>query len=441
MCYSTQHLDIFNVSYGCRKGGSAMKKYLFLWIIVLAGIQGFAQKKRLTESEKYGYQLEKNRSFIRIPFQFSSNLIIVSLKLNDSDTLNFILDTGVSTIILTDPNVAHKQNMQFARQVTITGAGEGESLNAAVVLRNTIRMGGMTAYNQNIVVLEEDKLALSEYVGIPIHGIFGYDVFSNFVVTIDFAMRDILLEYPTKYRYNKKKGEKYPIVIENAKPYLTDIAIVENGLEVPLKLLIDTGAGHAISINKMANEHIHLPDKLVRVQLGRGLSGIINGTLGRVDKLRLGKLEIDNIVASFPDSSSYGGKVSSTLSKQGGIGCELLRRFRVTFNYTDGYIVLKPVKRKMKEPFEHNMSGMEIVARGKDFKDFFIEKVVENSPAHEAGLFDGDQIILINNHNAHEMTISEIYKLFQKGEGKEISILAKRGDRIFFTSFFLRRII
>jgi predicted aspartyl protease len=424
------------------KGGSTMKKWSFLLLCILfLGSSGFAQKKRSLKQERYGYTLEKNRSFLRIPFQFLSNLIVVPVKLNDSDTLNFILDTGVSTIILTDPSIAAKQKMKSVRNVSITGAGEGESLSASVVLSNTIRMNGMVAYNQNIVVLEEDKLALSEYVGIPIHGIFGYDVFNNFVVTIDFALREITLELPTKYKYRKNAGEKYPIVIEHAKPYLTDIAIVDGGHTVPLKLLIDTGAGHAISLNQTANDKIRLPDKVVRVQLGRGLSGIINGSLGRVQKLKLGKLELDNIVASFPDSSSYANKLPTALGRQGGIGCELLRRFKITFNYTDGFIVLKPVKRRLREPFEHNMSGMELIAKGKDYKEFIVEKVVDNSPAFEAGLQEGDQLVIIGNKHTSDLTISEVYKMFQKGEGKEITVLAKRADRVFFTNFFLRRII
>ncbi|MEZ4903564.1 MAG: hypothetical protein R2822_18260 [Spirosomataceae bacterium] len=100
--------------------------------------------------------------------------------------------------------------------------------------------------------------------------------------------------------------------------------------------------------------------------MGRGLNGVINGSLGRIDKVRFGKYELDNVLASFPDSVSFGMKFASRNDRQGNIGCELLRRFHVTFNYSEHYMVLKPIKRRMKETFEHDMSGMEIRAKGKN---------------------------------------------------------------------------
>ncbi len=49
-----------------------------------------------------------------------------------------------------------------------------------------------------------------------------------------------------------------------------------------------------------SKETFRLPEKVIRAQLGRGLNGGINGNLGRVDKMRLGRFELNNVVASFP---------------------------------------------------------------------------------------------------------------------------------------------
>ena len=184
-----------------------------------------------------------------------------------------------------------------------------------------------------------------------------------------------------------------------------------------------------------------MPENLVKAQLGRGLSGIINGSLGRISKLRLGKFEMKNLVASFPDSASYRIKGTELTERQGNIGCEFLRRFRITFNYRDQYIVLKPINRRMKEPFEHNMSGIELMARGEDFREYTVDRVVENSPAEDAGLLQGDRVMFINNKSSKDISISEIYKLFQKGEGKNINLIMKRGNEMFFATINLRRLI
>ena len=391
--------------------------------------------------EKFGFQLIKRRKITRIPFEFQANLVIVPVKVNNSDTLRFILDTGVSSILITDPQIAKLQRMKFVRNVKISGAGQGTDIEAGIVLDNTITMGDMIGYRQNLVVLKEDILKLSEFVGSPIHGIIGYEIFNRFAVTIDFLTNELILENPEHYKYKPSKGERFPITIEENKPYLSTIELINDKQNLPLKVILDTGAGHAISLDANRSNGIPMPEKVVKAQLGRGLSGIINGSLGRISKLRLGKFEMKNLVASFPDSSSYRTKGMELIERQGNIGCEFLRRFKVTFNYRDQYIVLKPINRRMKEPFEHNMSGIELMARGNDYHEYMIDRVIENSPADDAGLLQGDQVMFINNKSSKDISISEIYKLFQKGEGKNVNLIMNREGKLFFATINLRRLI
>jgi Aspartyl protease/PDZ domain len=398
-------------------------------------------KLKPVSDERFGFQLAKRRKITRIPFEFQANLVIVPVKVNNSDTLRFILDTGVSSILITDPQIAKNQHMKFARNVKISGAGEGADIEAGIVLDNTVTMGDMIGYRQNLVVLKDDVLKLSEFVGSPIHGIIGYEIFNRFAVTIDFATNEIILENPEHYKYKSNKGERFPITIEENKPYLSTIELINDKQNLPLKVVLDTGAGHAISLDANRSNGIPMPEKIVKAQLGRGLSGIINGSLGRISKLRLGKFEMNNLVASFPDSSSYRVRGLELIERQGNIGCEFLRRFKVTFNYRDQYIVLKPINRRMKEPFEHNMSGIELMAKGEDYHEFTVDRVVENSPADNAGLLQGDRVMFINNKSSKDISISEIYKLFQKGEGKNINLIMNREGKVFFTTINLRRLI
>ncbi|WP_158279581.1 aspartyl protease family protein [Arcicella aurantiaca] len=398
-------------------------------------------KLKAVSDEKFGFQLIKKRKITRIPFEFQANLVIVPVKVNNSDTLRFILDTGVSSIILTDANIVKQQHMKFIRNVSIAGVGEGNNIEAGIVLENTITMGDMIGYRQNLVVIKDDVLKLSEFVGRPIHGIIGYEIFNRFAVTIDFSTNELILQNPESYKYKPNKGERFPITIEENKPYLSTIELVNDNQNLPLKVILDTGAGHAISLDANQKNSIPMPEKIVKAQLGRGLSGIINGNLGRIPMLKIGKFEIKNLVASFPDSASYRIRGIDITERQGNIGCEFLRRFKVTFNYRDQYIVLKPINRRMKEPFEHNMSGIELMARGEDYHEFMVDRVIENSPAELAGLQQGDRVIFINNKSSKDVTISEIYKIFQKGEGKPINLMVKRGNEIFFTTVNLRRLI
>ena len=158
-------------------------------------------------------------------------------------------------------------------------------------------------------------------------------------------------------------------------------------------------------------------------------------------EIRLGSQSFQEIITSFPDSVSYGSKFSRPEERHGGIGGEILRRFRVTFNYQERYVVLKPVRKKIREKFEHNMSGMELVAKGSDLHDFVIESVDRNSPADRCGLRAGDKIVSIDGTYCKGMTISEVYKRLQKGQGRNLMLAVVRNNRLFITELTLERVI
>jgi hypothetical protein len=407
-----------------------------LLILLLSILSGYAQNQ-----ESYNFRFTSaKRKLVKIPFQWHSNLIIVPVTINNSDTLNFILDTGISMTLITDPGTADALNLHYVRKVDITGVGQGSSLEALVAINNKINLSGIQAKGQSLVALSEDVLHLSNYVGLPIHGVFGFDIFRHFVVKINFHQKVLTLYRPEEYEY-KGKGEKIPISIEDAKPYLVAKAVWADNREVPIKVILDTGAGHALSLDIGTSEHIQLPDKIVRAQLGRGLNGIITGSLGRVEKLQIGKFELENVITSFPDTNSVAAQIAKRVNRQGNIGCELLRRFDVVFDYSRNYIVLKPNKRSFRASFERDMSGMDLRAKGDNFRTYIIDHIEKGSPADLAGVLEGDEIISINGQMANGLRLSEIYKLLQKKEGKEINLFLKRGNEFVFTSFQLKRMI
>jgi hypothetical protein len=303
-------------------------------------------------------------------------------------------------------------------------------------------LGGLRASHHNLVILDEDILKLSEYVGTPVHGIFGYEIFANFVVNVDFQRRELIIMKPQKYQYKKRKGDRYPITIQDTKAYTDALAVFDGNKSMPLRVVLDTGAGHALLLDRSrSTAAMPLPAKVVRAQLGRGLNGVINGSMGRIQKIKFGRYELDNILASFPDSTSFGMKLINMPERQGNVGCELLRRFNVTFNYPDRYIVMKPIKRLMRESFEHDMSGLELRAKGERFRNYYVAKLIDGSPAALSGLVEGDEVLFVNNSSANDLSITDIYKILQKGEGKEVSVLVRRNGQLIVANFALKRLI
>ena len=405
---------------------------MFLFLVLLIIQSAVAQD--------FGFGFTNRRRAVIIPFEWQSNLIVVPVSINNSDTLNFILDTGISMNMITDPDVARDLDLKYVRKVNVLGVGQGSALEARVSVGNRIRLPGVKAEGQNVVVLSEDMLQLSSYVGMPVHGIFGFELFRNFVVKIDFRTRQITLYKPETYRY-RGRGQQIPIVIEDTKPYLYASATYADNREVPIKVILDTGAGHALSLDVDTRGDIQLPDKIIRAQLGRGLNGIIHGSLGRLEKVKIGTFELQHVITSFPDTNSLAGQVARNLKRQGNIGCELLKRFTVIFDYSRKHVILKPNRRFYREKFERDMSGMEIKAEGNDYRKFVISNIQANSPAEVAGLQEGDEILSLNDHVSADLRLSDVIKVLQRGEGKTVKMFVKRTNGLIYTEFKLKRMI
>lgn len=415
-------------------------------MLILTGsvMNTYAQwfKKNKKPEPDYGFHLLTSDKSIHLDFKVFSNLIVVPVVIDDLDTLQFILDTGVSSIIITDPALKEKLNLKHVREVQISGAGEEKPITASVSVGHKFQMGDFVGYQQNMVILNEDILQLSEFIGTPIHGIFGHCLFENYVVSIDFTAFVLSIYKPDKFKFRKRYGDKYPIVVTEGKPYTDAMKITaSNFKETNVRLVIDTGAGHALLLNS-DDTTITLPEKVIRANLGRGLNGELYGNIGRVDKIKMGKYEMKDVLATFPDSLSFSMKFPpSDANRQGSIGGELLRRFRVTLNYPEGYMALKANKKRFNQPFEHDMSGMDVRAYSGNYHRFYVKYISENSPAEEAGLMADDEIVFINNRNTNSMTISDIYKILSKKEGKTVDIFYRRDGRLGFTSMVLRRSI
>lgn len=411
-----------------------------LWLLSgFLAVQG--QDRRLPDDKKYGFFLSKNKKVVRVPFELYSNLILVPVRINDSDTLRFILDTGVTNTIVTDPSVLEASALRIMRRVSLSGLGEESAVEAGVAIENRLVMGGMRANFHTMVVLDQNALPLSDYVGVTVHGIFGYEVFSHFVVTIDFQHKELILTHPKHYRYRAGKGERHSLVIRDHKPMIETVTVVREGVRYPLRMVLDTGAGHALILKQRVEGAVPPPSKVLGTQLGRGINGVVRGDLGRVPKLHLGSFVLEDVLAAFPDSTAFDAKLPRQDGRQGSIGCELLRRFVVTLHYPEQYLLLRPIQKRLREPFEYNMSGLQIRTFGKELRTYYIDSVRPDTPASGAGLRAGDQIMFVDGEPVETKSFSELTKVFQKGDGKEVELLIKREGNLFFSRFVLRRMI
>ncbi len=123
----------------------------------------------------------------------------------------------------------------------------------------------------------------------------------------------------------------------------------------------------------------------------------------------------------------------------GPIGNEIFRRFKVTIDCSRQRMMLEP-NTQLSDAFEHDMSGIVIDAEGKDCRVYKVAGVTDKSPAAEAGVKTGDEIIAIDGKPAKLLTSSQVEKMLMQNGARHSLRLARAGQTI-VVRIKLRRLI
>jgi hypothetical protein len=378
---------------------------------------------------------------LSIPFKYVNNLIVLPVTINNSDTLNFILDTGINTTMITELIDSDSLTLNYAREIHLQGLGVGKPLDGLHSYGNEIKIKGITGQNQDIYVILNNAFQLSSRMGMPIHGIMGYSVFSNFIVSVNYENKLITFYKPESFKYKKRfaKYSSIPLIINDNKPYIFIDIIDNSGSIFHVKLLIDTGASHSIWLDKSSVPDLQIPAGSKETYLGTGLSGEVFGYLGRIHSININGNILDDVIVSFPDSASI-SKATGLNQRNGSLGSEILRRFSFIIDYQNQKISLKP-NSNYKSDFIQNLSGMEIVAPYPGIRVYVVEGIRIDSPAEHSGIQKGDVIQSINGVKSEKMELYDIYEILQNQPGKKINITYKRNGELENTSFRLEKFI
>jgi hypothetical protein len=394
-----------------------IRKYLLILFLVSATFAVSAQG--------LGFALADGRTKVQIPIEIRNNLIVVPVVLNGALPLKFILDTGVRTAILTQKTFTDILNLSYSRKYTISGPGGVKLVDAYVTNNVSLELPGVMGRGHALLVLEEDYLELRNYLGTDVHGILGYELFSRFIVQIDYDRKILTLMLPQRFKPSRKY-HSVPIRIEDTKPYVTTPVVLADGTRLTAKLLVDSGASHGLMLEPSSDPRIVVPDSTVSSTIGRGLGGDITGKVGRIKTLELGRYQIHDAIANFPDPNSYFDslKVGST-SRNGAIGGEVLSRFTVVFNFPQEQIHLKK-NSSFKKKFHYNLSGIIVKAKGSRLNVFEVMEVRRKSVSDKAGVLAGDIIVSVNGIPTSILDLNLINGFFNYKPGKKIHLVVSR---------------
>jgi hypothetical protein len=430
----------------------------------------------LTSFSQSNFQLANNKKRIVIPFKLINNLIFIPIKVN-GETLTFLLDTGVEQTILFSLDDKQQVSLFHLQKINLKGLGSNDAVEAYKSSENKMEVDAYVDDEHEIYLILDQEFNFSSQVGIPVNGIIGYHFFKSHPIEIDYERKKIIVYSADNKKLSKKlmrNFKKDSSAIEENKPYYVS-NVTTTTLSYPSKMLLDTGNSDALWLFLNKPTQLQLPPKTIQDFLGRGFSGNVYGQRARIPSFTFGSTTFENGIGTFPDSTSI-KSLNFVKDRAGSIGGEILSRFQIVFDYPNGKLYSKP-NSKCNEPFNYNMSGIEVQHDGLEwvketYEDnqnkgqtfyngytsdirvqdnlkikfelkpvFRIYNVRADSPAAQAGLKAKDKIIAINKQKAHTLSIEKINEILKSEEGKTIEIVIERSSKVYTFKFQLKKIL
>ncbi len=188
-------------------------------------------------------------SSLNIPFKSSSNLILVQARVNDSEPLWFIFDTGAESTVV-DSKLAKQMRLKAVGKEV--GTGTAGTATALIFRGVSIKLPNLEALNLRVAALPIDFI--SSPVGRKISGVIGNDIIKELVVEVDYESQFINLYEPQSYQHSGS-GEVIPITIEENLPSFGHVSTLKNThlLKVNSSLTQDRLAGLPLILRSSTN--------------------------------------------------------------------------------------------------------------------------------------------------------------------------------------------
>ncbi len=274
----------------------------------------------------------QNKIF-HVPFQETKNLIVVKAKINGR-VGNFVFDTGAKSLVLNRSmvDISHQTGNQTP---TVWGVN-GSALQVTNVKVKAFNFGGI--FKRNITALLVSLNKMERVLGIPVIGLIGYDLFSEYDIYIDYDQEMLSFIPPTKFMqfWNRNIVNKsFHYLAFDMSMHLPVVHALAGNKKI--KLGIDTGAAQTLIDQKVANQiDYEISDKSKRNIVGvENMSDIIE--VGKIRTIRIGNHTYNNIEIFIKNIDHINNVLNRDIN--GLIGYDILRRQKTLISYSNGKFV------------------------------------------------------------------------------------------------------
>ncbi len=271
------------------------------------------------------------------PIKLVKGLIFFELRINDSQKLNFLFDSGAGVSVL-DSAAAKKVNL------TISGPSRVGTSSGVVTTQSSVN-NTLTIEDLEIKGISFEILSLthlSKYFKIPIAGIIGYDLFSRFVVETNIDLLRMKIYDADSYETNDRDVALPMISFDHNKIGIEVILTDDEEREITLPLTIDTASDDYLWLFPQAHSQYDFLGKRKRKAV-KGFSAspsVFTNYKGKVRAVSFGGKTWKKVMTTFAVGEISVAAFQDSQSN-GLIGQNLLLDFNVIYDYKHHRVFLQ----------------------------------------------------------------------------------------------------
>lgn len=340
-----------------------------------------------------------------LSFDLIDNRIIINVDLNGKGPFRFIFDSGAVSIV--SPEVARELGLKIEGLSTGAGVGEKRVERGATTVAE-VKVGDIRLMNEDFGVI---SFADTRYVfgANRIDGIIGYPLFKRLVVRVDYEQKRLTFTEPSRFAY-QGSGQIVPLDFDAHLPLVNGELDGVTGIFV-----IDTGARSSLLLYGPFVEKNNLRARYkasIEGVTGWGIGGPVRSQIVRVSSLKLGAVEVHNLIARL--SLQKSGALTNS-NRAALVGPDVLKQFTTTFDYSRKQLIFEK-NGNYGKPDSYDRAGMWFGQEGDHFE---VIDVIAGSPASEAGIKVGDQILAVDGQRAAALDLPAVRLKFKNDPPKK----------------------
>lgn len=252
--------------------------------------------------------------------------MILPVVINDTLSVNLVLDTGCRNLVLFGKKFQHFFRTEPNKNIQFSGLGNGDAINGRLSLNNKVSIHAVLGERIPIVLIPQQNV-FSGYTNI--HGVIGYDIFIKFEIELNPVQRLITFR-PAANAMLSDTYKKIPLRIEDSRPLIQSQIFFQKSGGQTCDLMLDTGSSLGLLVK--TSDVKQFPAKANNRILGKGFNGNVIGFETIAEKVRLNNFEINAV----PTGITY-----SAWHSYASVGMDVLKNYTIVLNYCRAYAGFK----------------------------------------------------------------------------------------------------